>query len=116
VLPDFETPAFTLTALVAVHFRATKDGGGAGPYRSDYRCQLRYPDEPEGWPDSEVRVYFVGREELAAGEDAPAVLAFLDWERQLGRCRSGRSFVLREGSRITASGIIHAVAKRNIGS
>jgi hypothetical protein len=112
MLPDFSTPAFAFVALSTLHFRAVEDGGGPGPYRSDYRCQLRYVDDPVGVTNAEVRVYFVSREKVNTSEDVSALLAFSDWERQLERCREGSAFELREGGRVTATGVVHAIATR----
>ncbi len=112
MLPDFSKPAFAFVALSMLHFRTIEAGGGPGPYQSDYRCQLRYMDDPHEVADVEVRMYFVGREKVNAGEAVPALLAFLDWERQRGRCREGSAFELREGLRVTATGVVHAIATR----
>lgn len=116
MLPDFSKPAFAFVALSALRFRAVEDGGGPGPYQSDYRCQLRCATDPKEVPDAEVRVYFVGREQVSAGDDVPALLAFLDWERQRERCHEGSAFELREGARVTATGVVHAIATRRGGT
>jgi hypothetical protein len=116
MLPDFSKPAFALVALSALRFRIAEDGGAPGPYHSDYRCQLRYPSDPQDVPDAEVRVYFVGREKVDVGDEVPALLAFLDWERQRERCHEGSVFELREGSRVTATGVVHTIAARRSGT
>lgn len=112
MLPDFSQPAFAFVALATLRFRAIKDGGRTGPYKSDYRCQFYYMVDPREAVDVEVRVYFVGREEVYPDEDLPVLLAFLDWEHQRKNCREGCSFELREGLRITATGVVHAIAIR----
>ncbi|HEY0479429.1 MAG TPA: hypothetical protein VGD37_18045 [Kofleriaceae bacterium] len=112
MLPDFSKPAFAFVALSALRFRTTEEGGGPGAYQSDYRCQLRYASASKEVPDAEVRVYFVGREKVNAGDSAPALLAFLDWERQREICHEGSAFELREGPGVIATGVVHAIATR----
>jgi hypothetical protein len=116
MFPDFSKPAFALVALSALRFRIAEDGGTSGPYHSDYRCQLRYPSNPQDVPDAEVRVYFVGREKVDAGDEVPALLVFLDWERQRERCQEGSVFELREGASVTATGVVHTIAVRRSGT
>lgn len=108
--PDFSKPAFSLIALGTLRFRAQTDGGRVGPFRSDYRCQLRYPGGQRN--EAEARVYFVGRETSEGGEELPVLIAFLDWESQRDQCRPGRTFELCEGASVTATGIVHAIAER----
>jgi translation elongation factor EF-Tu-like GTPase len=116
MLPDFSKPAFAFIALSTLRFRATEEGGGPDPYQSDYHCQLRYASDPKEVPDAEVRVYFVGCEKVNAGDDVPALLAFLDWERQREMCQEGSAFALREGGMVIATGIVHAIATRRSGT
>jgi hypothetical protein len=111
MLPDFSKPTFSFFALGGLRFRTRHEGGGAGPFRSDYRCQLRYADDLQQ-DGVEARVYFVGRETAAAGDELPIVVAFLDWENQRGQCRVGRKFELCEGASVTATGIVEAIAGR----
>ncbi len=40
--PDFSKPAFSFVPLCKVRFNLAVEGGHSGPFRSDYRCQLRY--------------------------------------------------------------------------
>jgi hypothetical protein len=108
--PDFSKPAFAFIVLGSVRFRPRDTEDDAGRFRSDYRCQLRYVDEPGIVADA--RVYFVGHETVAAGKEVPVVLGFLDWERERERCRVGRMFELCEGSAITASGTVQALGGR----
>src|SRR6478609_6622979 len=105
--PDFSKPAFSIVALCGVQFNSRDDRGGE--FHSDYRCQLRYNDEQEV---VDVRVYLVGRESIAAGGSSSRVVAFLDFERERERCKAGRTFELREGTNVTATGTVHVVAKR----
>jgi translation elongation factor EF-Tu-like GTPase len=111
-MPDFSTPAFSFVALGTVRFPSVSEGGGSGPFRSDYRCQFHYVDDDRPPRDVEVRVYFVGREEVSAGDEVPVMLAFLDWEEQRERCRTGTKFELREGPKATATGVVQVVAHR----
>jgi translation elongation factor EF-Tu-like GTPase len=112
MMPDFSKPAFAFVALCNVRFRSSEEGGRSGPFRSDYRCQVRYVDEKAEHLD-EARVYFVGQEQVhAAAEEVAVVLAFLDWERQRDRCRVGTRFELREGGVVTATGAVHVIAAR----
>jgi translation elongation factor EF-Tu-like GTPase len=107
--PDFSKPAFAFAALCDVRFRSRDEGGHAGPFHSDYRCQLRYVEEQV---DVDVRIYLIGCESVPAGDESPSVLAFLDCEPERERCRAGMKFELREGGIVTGTGIIHAVATR----
>ena len=110
--PRLQLPSIRIRRALALHFRAIEDGGSPGPYRSDYRCQLRSTTDPIGGPDADVRVYFVGRDHARAGDDVPALIAFLDRERQRERWHEGSAFELSEGSRGTATGVVHAIATR----
>ena len=111
MLPDFSKPAFSFFALGGLRFRTRDEGGAAGPFRSDYRCQLRYVDDPQQ-EGADARVYFVGRETAAAGDELPILVAFLNWEIQREQCRVGRKFELCEGPSVTATGIVEAIADR----
>jgi len=111
MLPDFSKPAFSFIALGGLRFRSRDEGAAGGPFRSDYRCQLRYVDDAQQ-EGAEARVYFVGQETVSAGEGLPIVVAFLDWEGARARCRLGRQFELFEGAVVTATGIVEAVASR----
>ncbi len=116
MLPDLSKPAFAFVALSFLRFRSGEEGGGAGPYQSDYRCQLKYTNDPQNVVDAEVRVYFVGREKVNAGDDVPALVTFLDWEQQREKCREGSVFELREGPKVTATGVVQAIATRRSGA
>src|SRR5690349_6613863 len=110
ILPDFSKPAFEFVPLSSVRFRSPEEGGHSGPFRSDYRCQLHYTDENLEEIDAEVRIYFVGQSEVNAGDESAVVLAFLDWNQHKKRCRVGTTFELREGSVVTATGVVHVIA------
>lgn len=73
MLPDFTKPAFGFLAICTVRFRERDDGSTRG-IRSDYRCQVRHTDAAD---DVEARVYLVGQDHAASGEDVPVILAFL---------------------------------------
>lgn len=103
MLPDFSKPGFSFVALCSIRFNSAAEGGHAGPFRSDYRCQFRYMDDQQLY---EVRVYFVGQQTANEGEEFPVILAFLDWEQQRDRCRVGTRFDLREGGMVTAKGLV----------
>jgi len=111
MLPDFINPAFAFVALCGVRFQSRSEGGHAVTFRSDYRCQLRYVDDTEE-ADADVRTYFVGHENASAGDEMAIVLAFVDWERERDRCRVGRAFELREGTVVTATGVVRGIARR----
>jgi hypothetical protein len=111
MLPDFTQPAFAFVALCTLRFRERTDGS-ARHVRSDYRCHLRYVEVDPAAGDVETRVYLVGRENATSGEEVPAIIAFLDWEAQRERCRIGLHFELREGSAVTAVGIVRSLARR----
>lgn len=111
MLPDFSKPAFSSVALASLRFRQENEGGNPGPFRSDYRCQLRYLSDSSDW-GTEARVYFVGREAASSGEVVPALIAFLDWANQGKSCQVGSEFELLEDARVTASGIVHGVVSR----
>lgn len=108
---DLSKPAFSFVALCSVRFNLASEGGHSGPFQSDYRCQLRYLDE-DTQQLHEVRVYFVGHHTANSGEEIPVLLAFLDWESQLVRCKVGVKLELREGITVTAKGLVHSVAMR----
>jgi hypothetical protein len=108
MLPDFTEPAFGFAAICTVRFREREDGSPRR-IRSDYRCQVRYADAAG---DVEARVYLVGQDHGASGEDVPVILAFLDWEAQRDCCRTGSQFELREGNTVTGVGTVHSIATR----
>ena len=112
MLPDFSMPAFEFVALSMLRFCDVGAGGGPGPYHSEYRCQLRYKNDPPDATDTEVRVYFVGSEKVDTGNEVPVLLAFLYWDQQREKCHAGKSFELREGTHVTATGTVYAVATR----
>ena len=111
MVPDFNKPAFSFVTLCSIRFNSASEGGHSGPIQSDYRCQFRYLDE-DAQQLHEVRVYFVGQQSTNGGDEIPVLLAFLDWEKQRGRCQPGTKFELRESSRVTAKGLVHSVAMR----
>ena len=114
MLPDFRKPAFAFVPLCALRFVRPEREEVRDRNQSDYRCQLQlhYTDDHEDVADVEVRVYFVGREKVNAGEDVSALRGFLDSDRQRERCREGSALELREGRRTTAAGIVHAIGTR----
>lgn len=112
MLPDFSKPAFSSVALCTVRFRDRADGG-VRKIQSDYRCQLQHVGGVTTTETSEVRVYLVGVEHAASGDDLPVLVAFLDFERQRGRCTPGARFELREGTAVAGEGVVHSVARRS---
>jgi hypothetical protein len=108
MLPDFTNPASGFLAICNVRFRERVDGS-TRRIRSDYRCQLRHADAAG---DVEARVYLVGQDQAASGEDVPVLLAFLDWEGQRDHCRIGSQFELREGNAVTGVGTVCSIATR----
>ena len=113
MIPDFSYPAFAFLAVCSIRFKAAAAGiGTLGPFLSDYRCQLRYRDEPEGAWGVDARVYFIGQAAANPGDEVAVVLAFLDWERERARCHVGGQFELREGANTTATGVVMAIASR----
>jgi hypothetical protein len=108
MLPDFTKPAFGFLAICSVRFREREDGLPR-QIRSDYRCQVRHTAAAG---DVEARVYLVGQDHAASGEDVPVILAFLDWEKQRDRCGIACQFELREGNTVTGVGTVHSIATR----
>lgn len=108
MLPDFTKPAFGFLAICSVRLRE-RDDGSPRRIQSDYRCQVRHTDAAD---DVEARVYLVGQDNAASGEEVPVILAFLDWEAQRDRCRVGCHFELREGNTVTGVGTVHSIATR----
>ncbi len=111
ITPDFSKPAFSFVALCGAHFLSRNDGGHAGPFRSDYRCQFRYAESDEH-RDVDVRVYLVGKESVNDGDDVAIIIAFLDWERARHQVELGAKFELCEGNVTIATGVVHAIAIR----
>ena len=112
MLPDFAAPAFSFVALCTLRLVERADGTPR-QVRSDYRCHLRYADAAVSEHSVDARVYFVGQDAASSGDEAPAVVAFVDWETQLARCRVGEHFELVEGQAIVAVGTVRALAKRS---
>jgi hypothetical protein len=107
VLPDFTRPAFSVVVLATLQLR-----DGVGARRSDYRCQFRWVDDVAAGPDADVRVYFVGTDQVSGAGRVPALVVFLADGPVRERCRERIAFELREGVKVTATGVVDSVSIR----
>ena len=93
--------------MVTFHHR---ESGKA--YHSDYRCQFRLVDESSKVKPLDVRVYLVGGNVTEVGIQVPAILAFLELRHGQEHCQLHSQFCLSEGTAITATGVVNAIAIR----
>lgn len=91
---------------VEVTFLPTNAGGRSTPVFSGYRCQFFYDGE-----DRDVEQKYINKEIVYPGETVKALIRFYFPENVVGKLKSGKVFLLREGFKVIGYGQITKIFK-----
>ena len=99
----YNIPMMTQTKIIEVEltFLTTQEGGRVNPVFSGYRPQFYYDGR-----DWDAIHEYIGTDRVAPGETVKAYLNFLHPQYHVGKLSTGQEFLIREGSRTVAKGII----------
>jgi len=104
LVPDYATRTYPHDVEVQLHFLPTAAGGRAGPAYTGYRPQLFYSgqdwDAVHTYPDVTM---------ANPGDTVRAYLGFLSPHEHVGRVAVGMPFLVREGARTVAYGVVTAM-------
>ena len=87
-----------------IWFLPTEAGGRHGPAKSGYRPQFFYDNQ-----DWDAQHEFVGVEWVHPGEKVLARLSFFKPDFHLGKVHVGMPFLIREGAKTVAYGVVRAI-------
>jgi len=100
---DLRLPAFSFLVLCQIRAETVLPSGTP--------CELNYLGAPEGL-DSDVRVYVVGQEAVAMGEEAGVLVGFLNAQAHHHTLKCGTHVELRRGAQRIATGDVIACGLR----